>query len=66
MCFLANIPALSVTDFGSENSRIIRNIINSLIWSDIWFVFTYKSEQIKRLFPKENRKVKLRLTGNSE
>lgn len=60
MCFIGNVLVLCVADFESEDRRVIKGMINSLFWSGVWFVFTYRSEQIKRLFPKEKRKILLR------
>lgn len=59
MCFCSNLTALIAQDEATTQHEL-KSMARSLIWSLIWFVYMYRSQQIKNLFPPENRKAKAR------
>lgn len=60
LCFLSNALVLCLSDHDADTPRELRNMLKSLVWCVVWFVFTYKSEQINRLFPRQMRRSRLR------
>lgn len=60
LCFASNLLVLWASDDGALNSKEIAQMIRSLIWCVIWFVFLCKSKQVNRLFPTNYRATKTR------
>lgn len=60
LCFVTNLLALLAIDGGETSTTAVTDTISSIIWSCIWFIYLFKSEQVKRIIPKGYRKTKTR------
>jgi hypothetical protein len=57
--FVTNLIGLLSGELESNGTSLgsVGGAVRSLIWGIIWFVYLSQSEQVKTLFPKENRKL---------
>lgn len=60
LCFASNLLGLLTMDGEMTNTKVITNMIRSIFWCCIWFVFLCNSAQVKRLIPIEHRTTKTR------
>lgn len=54
---LTNIVILLIGDLDESGLGSAQRICQTLIWNVIWLIYLSKSEQVERLFPREERKV---------
>jgi len=57
--FVTNLIGLLGGELESNGTSLgsVSRAVRSLIWGIIWFIYLCQSEQVKTLFPKENRKL---------
>ena len=57
--FVTNLLGLLGGELESNGTILggVNGAVRSLIWGIIWFIYLSQSEQVKTLFPKENRKL---------
>ena len=57
--FVTNLIGLLSGELESNGTSLgsVGGAVRSLIWGIIWFIYLSQSEQVKRLFPKKNRKL---------
>lgn len=56
--FASNLMSLIGGDFTDKGMGSLSQIVRSLLWSVIWFVFLLYSEVVEEVIPKEYRKLK--------
>lgn len=54
---LTNIAILCIGDLDDSGLNSAQRICQTLIWNAVWLIYLSKSEQVERLFPREERKV---------
>lgn len=54
---LSNITILLIGETDESGLGSVQRICQTLVWNVIWLIYLSKSEQVERLFPREERKV---------
>ncbi|MDB0795795.1 DUF2569 family protein [Phocaeicola vulgatus] len=54
---LTNIAILLMGELDDSGLGSAQRIVQTLVWNVIWLIYLSKSEQVERLFPREQRKV---------